>query len=71
MERGMVKLEAATEKNRPQKLHIILKNVHAIWNNDFKAKTFVKIDKTNGSKKETYVKNAEENENRLENSTEG
>ena len=36
----MVKLEAATEKNRPQKLHIILKNVHAIWNNDFKAKNF-------------------------------
>lgn len=68
---GTVKLGAATEKNRPQKLHIILKNVHAIWNNDFKAKTFVKIDKTNGSKKETYVKNTEENENRLENSIEG
>ena len=35
------------------------------------AKTFVKIDKTNGRKTETYVKNTEENENRLENSTEG
>ena len=35
------------------------------------AKTFVKINKTKGAKKETYVKNAEENENRLENSIEG
>lgn len=35
------------------------------------AKTFVKINKMKGSKKGTYVKNAEENENQLENSTEG
>lgn len=35
------------------------------------AKTFVKMNKTKIEKKETYVENAEENENRLENSTEG
>lgn len=35
------------------------------------AKTFVKINKMKGAKKETCVENAEENENRLENSTEG
>lgn len=35
------------------------------------AKTFVKINKTKGVKKVTCVKNAEENEKRLENSTEG
>ena len=35
------------------------------------AKTFVKINKTKGRKKETCVENAEENENQLENSTEG
>ena len=35
------------------------------------AKTFVKINKTKGNKKQVCVENAEENENQLENSTEG